>query len=192
VTDFGKVAGWCIREPKKEIAKLKSGTVVGTTRGKVVAELYAAALKTPGVDIVLGAKLVSADVAAATMTFSRARAGGGGSGAKEEEEEEEEEELTVKYGQARVLDCTGCFSKLRTVVATRPFQTSHSHLVRDFSVASSSARAGVIAGVHAGGRRARRGATAGIEQVRWLPRARVAMIYSTHPVGTSAYCPSVT
>ena len=118
VTDFGKVAGWCIREPKKEIAKLKSGTVVGTTRGKVVAELYAAALKTPGVDIVLGAKLVSADVAAATMTFSRARAGGGGSGAKEEEEEEEEEELTAKYGQARVLDCTGCFSKLRTAVAS--------------------------------------------------------------------------
>ena len=34
ITDYGKVAGWTIREPAKVIAKLPSGTVVGTTRAR--------------------------------------------------------------------------------------------------------------------------------------------------------------
>ena len=100
VTNYGKVAGWSITAPKKEIARLKSGTVVGTTRGKVVAELYRAACQTRGVQIVLGAKLVRVDVAASTLTFDWTG-----------------NEMVVDYSAARVLDCTGCYSKLRTAVA---------------------------------------------------------------------------
>ena len=56
----GKVAGWSIFDGKagKQIALLKSGTVVGTTRGKVVSELYKAAADTAGVTLMLGHKLI--------------------------------------------------------------------------------------------------------------------------------------
>ena len=104
ITKFGKIAGWSITDPKKEIARLASGTVVGTTRGKVVAELYKRACETPNVDVKLNRKLVRADVERLTMTFAVL----GGADGQEEE---------VDFTTARVLDCTGCFSKLRTAVA---------------------------------------------------------------------------
>ena len=102
----GKVAGWSIFDGKagKQIALLKSGTVVGTTRGKVVSELYKAAADTAGVTMMLGHKLIKADTSSRTLTFAK------GSG----------EEVLVDYSASgtRVLDCTGCFSKLRTAVAS--------------------------------------------------------------------------
>ena len=102
ITDYGKIAGWTIREPKKEIAKLASGTVVGTTRGKVVGELYKVACATEGVEIKLGHKMLRADVAKKELVFSHDGA-----------------EVVVDYsaGGKVVLDCTGCFSKMRTAVA---------------------------------------------------------------------------
>ena len=36
----GVVNGWCIHDGKKQVALAKSGTVLGTTRGAVVSELY--------------------------------------------------------------------------------------------------------------------------------------------------------
>ena len=98
----GVVNGWCIHDGKKQIALAKSGTVMGTTRGVVVSELYKVAARTSGLDLHLGYKLVGADAAASTLTFLR---------------EATNEELVVDYTHKRVLDCTGCWSKPRAALA---------------------------------------------------------------------------
>lgn len=97
----GMVDAWMIMAPPmKRIARMASGTVLGTTRGAVVAELAKVAQKTANIDIHLGHKLVRADIDTQTITFA---VGG--------------IEQTVPYSAARVVDASGCWSKLRTAVA---------------------------------------------------------------------------
>ncbi len=97
----GMVAGWSIMGPKKEIARMKSGTVLGTTRGAVVSALFRHAEAQAGVTLRLGARLVRADALEETLTFELP----GG------------DEECVSYASARVIDGSGCFSKLRGAVA---------------------------------------------------------------------------
>lgn len=96
----GLVGAWMIMAPPfKKIARLESGTVLGTTRGAVVSSLYEVAKATKGVSVKLGHKLVSADAAACTLTFLV-----------------DGEAHVVDYADTRVIDATGCWSKLRTAV----------------------------------------------------------------------------
>lgn len=102
VASSGKVKAWSVRGKDTELARLPSGTVIGTTRGKVVSALFGEAQATEGLTLRMGMKLVRADLSVAnTLTFA-------GSDGNEE---------VVDISSARVLDCSGCFSKLRSAVA---------------------------------------------------------------------------
>lgn len=101
-----KIHGWSIRDRAREIARLPSGTVIGTTRGKVVSELWRVAQQTRGVSFEMGMDLRSVDLASNTLTFARRR----------QEGRAGTEEEVVSLAGKRVLDTSGCFSKLRAAV----------------------------------------------------------------------------
>ena len=97
----GMIDAWMIMAPPmKKIARMESGTVMGTTRGSVVQGLHKIATATPGIEIKLGHKLVSADVENSTLTFLA-----------------DGTQHVVDYSRSRLIDATGCWSKLRTAVA---------------------------------------------------------------------------
>jgi kynurenine 3-monooxygenase len=72
-----KIQGWSIRDGAREIALLPSGTVLGTTRGKVISELMQVAQATRGIKFEMGMELRSVDLASDTLTFARRRHGTG-------------------------------------------------------------------------------------------------------------------
>eukprot|EP01051_Picozoa_sp_SAG22_P012662 SAG22_NODE_1337_length_4697_cov_2.318182_2_plen_544_part_00 len=69
--DTGKIVdAWKIFGGTRMVAELRSGVVVGTSRGKVNVLLYEAAAAHPGIAIEFGHKLVDLDCRAKTLTFS--------------------------------------------------------------------------------------------------------------------------
>lgn len=101
----GVIDGWSITKPDKEIARLPSGTVIGSTRGRVVAALYDEALScaTAGHALVikLGWKLAQVSEDATTLTFTK----------------DGESDLVYQTASSRVIDASGCWSRLRTALA---------------------------------------------------------------------------
>ena len=124
----GVIEGWSIRKPDSEIARLPSGTVVGSTRGRVVAALHAKAVEAAERDgyalaLRLSWRLRAVSADARTLTFARSGGGGtpptaapsaddaaGGDGG-------DEEEWVLDTARSRVIDASGCWSKLRDALA---------------------------------------------------------------------------
>lgn len=101
----GFVDSWSINSNGRQVAQQESGVVVGTTRGAVVAGLYkeATELTTKGfpIDWHMGLRLKHFDVATRTLTFHDANRA----------------EVRVDASQSRIIDGTGCWSKIRDAYA---------------------------------------------------------------------------
>mmetsp|Transcript_12349 Transcript_12349/g.35523 ORF Transcript_12349/g.35523 Transcript_12349/m.35523 type:complete len:454 (+) Transcript_12349:46-1407(+) len=104
-----KVEAWSIWEGSRRVALLPSGTVVATTRGHVVTELWRVAQQTEGVTIRMGMNLRDVDLSSSSLTFESRH-----DGRKADETGVVEE--VVNFSGKRLLDCTGCFSKVRPAV----------------------------------------------------------------------------
>merc|ERR1712232_1443389 len=85
----------------REVARQVSGTVVGTTRGAVVAALYQETLDTIAkghkIEMHYGFRLKRFDVQKEALTFV----------------DESNKEVSVDASHSRIIDGTGCWSKIR-------------------------------------------------------------------------------
>jgi len=97
----GMIDGWSINSNGREVAALASGVVAATTRGTVVAALYKEAM---GMDdnvlFRMGHKLQTFDAASSTLSFLASG-----------------KDVIVNASQVRILDGTGCWSKIRKGLA---------------------------------------------------------------------------
>lgn len=97
----GLIDGWSINANDKEVAKLPSGVVVGTTRITVIACLYKEAQSIgDSIKFHTGYKLQAFDVNAHILSFVC-----------------NGEDVKVDASKARILDGTGCWSKIRTALS---------------------------------------------------------------------------
>jgi len=97
----GLVGGWSINASGREVARQESGTVIGTTRGAIVAELFREAQEVTAKGLPLewhtGFRLQAYDAESRTLTF-RVSSG---------------QEVQVQASHARIIDSSGCWSKIR-------------------------------------------------------------------------------
>jgi kynurenine 3-monooxygenase len=100
----GMVTGWSVKSKLREVAFMDSGCVAGTTRGKVVSALFEEATRIEGIRIHLGHKLTTVDLANQRLTFTRVA-------------EAEAEPLAVDFSDSRIIDASGCWSKIRAAMA---------------------------------------------------------------------------
>jgi len=101
----GFIDAWSINSNGKEVARQQSGTVVGTTRGSVVAALYKEALATiekgHKIEFHFGMRLKEFDASNRSLKFLN----------------DTDEEVSIDTSNARLLDGTGCWSKIRDSLA---------------------------------------------------------------------------
>jgi kynurenine 3-monooxygenase len=112
----------------KEVAFMESGVVAGSTRGLVVQTLLREALATAAaggkIAFRLGLKLVDVDLGGEKLTFNDVR-------------DESHAPIVIDTSDARVIDTSGCWSKIRAafaaadptfVVETYPWRTAFRNL----------------------------------------------------------------
>lgn len=100
----GVIPGFSIMKNAEKVAYVEWGTHIGTLRGGVVMSFYNDALKAIAagakIEIKLGHKLVEIDLANNKMTF----------------EKRNNERIVVDYADSRIIDSSGCWSKIRTAM----------------------------------------------------------------------------